>query len=435
MLDLISWYLLGVRANSKYLEEDYPSAKVLKLLVDILRQASVEVNRLEMIKSRAVKDEDFDSATAVKHEIDDFRLALISKIHQDGFDFDAHGDFVRSPTFPVYAPSYSRSHSSQLPPPLHSSSSSNQHAIRWASTESVRAVLVGSGLGVEQIFSPTKASHYESADLIVEHLTDSEGATGHLATSSSSLRALEVISPVKKHPSTQKTAHSTASSMASALDERPIKPTSQSLQIDEFDENSVPPGLSPARSNPLPPQPSRLREKKANAAQASTTQQQSRSSLTGTSAHPDSLSLHPSSTDPKRVVKRVKKKAVESGAERHAAASLPPFKRPDAHVVPQFEVEEMNDAMKFEFTEMIAVFGEYPTACALSNQFAARAWGIEEARRNFKNPPPSSADAIIMAAKACLQLAIKTLSDSRDKIVLPTVALIGEVMGFCFLTS
>ena len=162
-------------------------------------------------------------------------------------------------------------------------------------------------------------------------------------------------------------------------EDRPIVVKKKTFNVEEFDENSVPPGLAPSRN--MKPGTKSVFRKKAVA-----TKEEEHEEL------PPSPTKSPMVRKQAKVTKTVPTK---KDAEAEAPPAPPVEKEwtvqtrnnldPDhpfnKHQTSNFEVEEMPNLYKTELSDAIQLFGEHLICCLASKQFAAREWALSEVTR------------------------------------------------------
>ncbi|CAG8510758.1 2920_t:CDS:10 [Dentiscutata heterogama] len=74
--------------------EDFRLAKVLKYAIELIKKSADDVIRLDLLKKRAIGEEDFDNADKYKREIEAIKTYICNYLEEEGLDLDDSGEVI-----------------------------------------------------------------------------------------------------------------------------------------------------------------------------------------------------------------------------------------------------------------------------------------------------------------------------------------------------
>eukprot|EP00158_Paraphelidium_tribonemae_P008579 Partr_v1_DN28618_c0_g1_i3_m50394 putative centrosomal protein 104kDa len=398
---LLKWISAFARAKALAVDkEDFALAKELKVQFDSLKEVSKSIAALERKKRVAIHNEDFDGAKVHKDESERVKAGILEKLVADGWSLDSSSDsrLVHS----KLAGLYSGTHSGINRPAVEVQSRIAEGGAddQLPVSEPVPIAIPHVADDENRPLKP-KSQHFNFDEFDESTLPPgTEPNPNRKMTTKKSANEL-ATSQVKSEPAKAK--------VVEIDDNRPLKPKS-AINLDEMDENSLPPGIEPSPSGRKPA------AKKAAAKKEK--------------VEPKSGGEESDVPVPKK--KAPAKKVVKPKAPAVVVEDIRYFSTPDG---PPFDIDDPGSNRPSEWAETAQVFSDAVVDAILSKNFAHKEWALSTVQHKFdeaiKKKDPSKLSHSVQDIVVAGYTIIKTcLADPREKVTTSCLELWNTLLVF-----
>jgi hypothetical protein len=387
---------------------------------------------LDVVKRKAIDNENFDVALEAKKDMDHLRHEMLSKLESEGFSISV----LEGSTSSLVVEG--KHNVSVVTVGDQKAEQKKDEHIENAPVQVNNNELKENG---KEIAKESETSQTENSKAVAkDRKTKEAGEASPLQVADTTISAEqkkdkqnESLQLKKKEVPTPLPTDSLAT-----LDERPIKPQSAAISFEDFDETSVPPGLQPSKGQ----QPSLLRRlMKKNTPAVPPTNDEDGSS-------PSSPPKQPAEQRPPKQVGKVPKTSVKPSDTKSKVTKTPepvklapPF---SVHPISTFELDSDPEHMASDHPDIAAVLGGHFITTLMSKSFQQKEWALAfvvaelERATGANDTKERCAVQVDAVAKACYSVVEKTIGDTREKVALLTMQvwnlLIGVSDAFIFNT-